>query len=567
MDNWTRLNVLALIFLTASLAVVGIQTHAISAPSIGNTQDPGSANRLCDFTVYQDGSTFLAVDGDSGGNAYSGTAAGTVIQNTIDNGDVTCFKPGTYTLANQSPPAGVGYANAGLLLDANTVFIGAGAKTTILTTGAIPGGATNVYFTVIGNKNVGTEDSFITITGIGFDLPGPLESGTGMTAWDLAVSFYGVHDSLVENCWVESGGIEFQPNTVRINTAAALSLGKNYGNTVSKCAFENLTGSNSFYQMTDSWFVDNRIASAWDDAFIVGSAGRRIVIARNIINATAVVNNKGATTAGITLNNDGAVGSGGEFMRDIQILDNQVMNNTRHNSGGQDGIKTLTAKNILISKNLSYGNTGIGLNLEDSVNINMVGNESYWNDGEGIHIRATVSGTYRDFTVSSNLLYNNGVVAGAISAIRLSTANVGMNLQDIIISNNIGYDDQASATQTTFLTFGLDGNIQNVLVIGNNGVRQTTFFSRAGAGTLTATYRSNTGFVTENWGATSVADGGTISHGLASTVTSVTVTCSIASQMCSVTVLAATTFTVAIKTDTGAAGTTQTVYWYAVYVP
>lgn len=65
-------------------------------------------------------------------------------------------------------------------------------------------------------------------------------------------------------------------------------------------------------------------------------------------------------------------------------------------------------------------------------------------------------------------------------------------------------------------------------------------------------------------GATSVADGGTITHGLLTTPTSVRVTGSVSGEFVSVTALSSTTFTVAIKTHANGAGTTQTVYWEAV---
>ena len=64
-------------------------------------------------------------------------------------------------------------------------------------------------------------------------------------------------------------------------------------------------------------------------------------------------------------------------------------------------------------------------------------------------------------------------------------------------------------------------------------------------------------------GATSVADGGTITHGLGATPDVVNVTPSVSGEFVSVTAIGATTFTVAIKTHAGAAGTTQTVYWEA----
>lgn len=78
-----------------------------------------------------------------------------------------------------------------------------------------------------------------------------------------------------------------------------------------------------------------------------------------------------------------------------------------------------------------------------------------------------------------------------------------------------------------------------------------------------ATVERNIGFVTEAEGATSVADGGTISHGIQGTPTSVVVSGSVSGEFVSVTAIGSSTFTVAIKTHAGAAGTTQTVYWRA----
>jgi hypothetical protein len=64
-------------------------------------------------------------------------------------------------------------------------------------------------------------------------------------------------------------------------------------------------------------------------------------------------------------------------------------------------------------------------------------------------------------------------------------------------------------------------------------------------------------------GATSVADGGTVTHSLGATPDVVNVTPSVSGEFVSVTALGATTFTVAIKKHDGTAGTTQTVYWEA----
>ncbi len=65
-------------------------------------------------------------------------------------------------------------------------------------------------------------------------------------------------------------------------------------------------------------------------------------------------------------------------------------------------------------------------------------------------------------------------------------------------------------------------------------------------------------------GATSVADGGTITHGLGTTPDVVLCTASTTGEFVSVTAKGATTFTVAIKKHDNTAGTTQTVNWMAI---
>ncbi len=66
-----------------------------------------------------------------------------------------------------------------------------------------------------------------------------------------------------------------------------------------------------------------------------------------------------------------------------------------------------------------------------------------------------------------------------------------------------------------------------------------------------------TGFVTDNNGSDTKGDGQTIGHGLSDTPAFITVGGSVASETVVVTARDATTFTVAVKTDTGAAGTSQ----------
>ena len=75
--------------------------------------------------------------------------------------------------------------------------------------------------------------------------------------------------------------------------------------------------------------------------------------------------------------------------------------------------------------------------------------------------------------------------------------------------------------------------------------------------------RDNDGYNTESEGATTVSNGGTISHGLVSTPTVISVNGSVSGEFVSVTSKNATTFIVSIRTHSNNPGSTQTIYWRA----
>lgn len=80
----------------------------------------------------------------------------------------------------------------------------------------------------------------------------------------------------------------------------------------------------------------------------------------------------------------------------------------------------------------------------------------------------------------------------------------------------------------------------------------------------TSIIENNVGYVRRNWGSTaSVADGGTIPHGLSGTPTTALVSGSVASQIIGIAALGATTITVYVKNHDGTAGTTETIHWNA----
>ncbi len=67
-------------------------------------------------------------------------------------------------------------------------------------------------------------------------------------------------------------------------------------------------------------------------------------------------------------------------------------------------------------------------------------------------------------------------------------------------------------------------------------------------------------------GLETVADGGTIDHGLAAIPTHATVTASVSGEVAYISSMSATQLTVAIKSAAGAAGTTQPINWTAANV-
>jgi hypothetical protein len=161
-----------------------------------------------------------------------------------------------------------------------------------------------------------------------------------------------------------------------------------------------------------------------------------------------------------------------------------------------------------------------------------------------------------------------------VSGARFETGTAG---ERPIVANGMGdaaftsCELRGPAGLGLYCTFGATGHVR---VVAN---RLANFSANGGISLSAGTYTlaenltsgvsgtpSLTGKAFEtNRGATSVADGGTITHNLRTTPTVVRVTPSVAGEFASVTAIGATTFTVALKTHTGAAGTTQTVYWQA----
>ncbi len=297
-------------------------------------------------------------------------------------------------------------------------------------------------------------------------------------------------------------------------------------------------------------------------------SGRGIIVENSIVRGVQQITS--GATAGIYVTSI--------FSDGIVIRNNFVFSTTN----GRGILVEDQVKNVLIDGNYITSNGGNGIEVSGSAalpifNITTTNNFSARNTGaNGINYQYTRGGAISNNVVGSN--DENGILVQQSLNILISSnvaknndidnlaAGDGISIDgssDILIVTNRAFDDQASKTQNAGVR--LTSTVNNTL-IAENDLRGNVGDGIVPAGTSNI-YRINLGYVTENWGATSVANGGTISHGLAGMPDTVQCTTSITAEFCSITGLGATVFTVTITKHDGTAGTTQTIYWYAVFIP
>ena len=129
------------------------------------------------------------------------------------------------------------------------------------------------------------------------------------------------------------------------------------------------------------------------------------------------------------------------------------------------------------------------------------------------------------------------------------------NVWNMLIEGNSFSKTTGIAQDRAFWTMWNAASIVDGLVIRQNNYSNIGKLLETAGG-----YVPSLGLTAQ--GATaSVADGGTITHGLGVAPTVVTAVGSVAGEIVSVTAKSSTTFTVAIKKPDGTAGTSQTIYW------
>lgn len=179
---------------------------------------------------------------------------------------------------------------------------------------------------------------------------------------------------------------------------------------------------------------------------------------------------------------------------------------------------------------------------------------------DGIYVRGGEDNTHSDVVViRGNIVKGySEATADGFDGIRLDQYLVAPIVQGNHVARRFAETGAANGRNAISL---LSANIVDA-VVTDNYVANAATAEISDSGT-TSLIRNNKGYVTENWGSTSVADGGTISHGLVGTPAVVTVSATTSGEFVSVTAKGATTFTVAIKKHDNSAGTTANVEWHA----
>jgi len=319
-----------------------------------------------------------------------------------------------------------------------------------------------------------------------------------------------------------------------------------------------VTGNVSDTTIQDCWFAEYEVNGL-------------LVWATNLNNKVRVLGNKFTTSA----DNEQTRGIALESSTSYSIVANN------HIVGGHVGMYLNGGDNYTVTGNLidlgdfSDSTTRRGIYLVNGDYSTISGN-SIINASKGVEIQTSdfVSFVGNSIINSTRGLYFDGaggsnkcMIVGNIIAGEQWYAidcNPSYPPTNSIIAYNIVSNTNVSGKSDRA---GIDIRDTTTLVhnnwIADTTVWDTLIFTQPGM-----IIKGNVNFVTENeGGAAAVADGGTIAHGLVGTPNSVRVTGTVAAEIISVTAIDATNLTVAIKKDDGTAGTSQTIYWEAKYVP
>lgn len=211
------------------------------------------------------------------------------------------------------------------------------------------------------------------------------------------------------------------------------------------------------------------------------------------------------------------------------------------------GSHTIAPAHINIRGNTveSGANLGIYLSAETSslTDISIQGNIVRGNALTGIYIYAHTNSLTRVGVIGNRISNNNGY------GVNLFATSNGV-ISNCQVEGNDIWDDQGVKTQSypVSLYGNNGGSVSKCTVIGNDGEGNINGFYISGSGHIV---KDNIGYVSENGGTASVANGGTINHGLAAAPTQYVATPTVSGHIAMVTAVSATTLTIALLNHDG----------------
>ena len=498
-------------------------------------EDIENYEETADYVVYYEGSNIIALDGHSGLEISRSTDASTVIQAAIDaltTGGIIFIKPGTYSIVT-GLTMGVDSDNLSIIGSGGGYWETSGA--TIFSQGG------DIDILTINGLATGTRVKHPIISGIKF-YNSAAHTGMGIhVLWattltiehcgfkgfqEEAIKMESVWASIVSDCHFKNNGdVGTTLSTVWIG-----STGADDSTTpiIKDCVFEvndyRMITCNCARMKVYGCFFE-ATGNAPSDIGITGTFASSIISGNSFVDLEAIptmywIESKGWNN--IIANNSFSGSKAAIFNTGAVVRYNVITGNVI--SGCYDyGIKLVSTHPNLVCNNIinACGHAGVFGGIYVTTRQYIIGNEIVDCDAYAIYISGASALTIKDNWIHEEI--NAGDLDRGISCA---------------------------------------GGADNNFFIGNR-IENCAVSYIAGAGASTV-IKDNTGYVTENEGASGVtADGATIAHGLSAAPTGVLITPTIAGDIVSVSALAAATFTVSIKDEGGGAGTAQVLYWRA----
>lgn len=436
-------------------------------------------------------------------------------------------------------PAGTYAITTTLSLASNLAFVGAGRGVTTITytgtTGATSpnliafahGNTSNVYighFTLNGGGTTG--DALSSNGGIVL-----YAGGTDHTITNITIDDVEVHHVNMYGIWLYKGDRVVVRGCYSHNNLTEGIANNSTNVAISDCyVYDNDYEGIGCYAGSENVQITNCHAVGCTYGFLVAEDTAKEVTVSNC-------RSSGATYAGFSVN-------GGSYV----TLSNCIAEDT--GSGSHPGfyiypyaVGPVNSYHIDLVNCQAIGNHGTGFLVSNGCSyITMTNCRAIGNTGDGFFIDSPY------VQLKNVQAFNNGSDAVNYHGVRMYTNATSCLIDGVLAGNTSGVVQEVGVR----LASGSSGIVRNCQGTGGNSAY---FNPEQVAGSWKTDSRGGA--------AATVADGGTIAHGLMLAPTRATVCASVAGEFATVTTLDATNITVAIKKHDNSAGTTQTIYWEA----